>query len=50
MQPLAFTTAIADLRTGEEIATARTARVSGLFRRRSPRRQTRPVRRVGGAR
>ncbi len=50
MQPLAFTTALADIHRDEQIAAARFLRLPGAFRRPRPYRQTRPVRRVGGAR
>ena len=51
MQPLAFTTALADMRRDESIAAARRfPRLPALFRGPRPYRQTRPERRVGGAR
>ena len=50
MQPLAFTTAIAEIHRDEQIAAAaRFPRLPAMFRPR-PYRQSRPERRVGGAR
>ena len=51
MQPMAFTTAIADIHRDEQIAAAtRFQRFTRVFRSPRPYRQTRPERRVGGAR
>ena len=51
MQPLAFTTAIADIHRDEQIAAARRLpRLPSLFRGTRPYRPSHPERRVGGAR
>lgn len=50
MQPIAFTTAIAEIHRDEQIAAARFPRLPSVFRRSRPYRPSRPERRVGGAR